>query len=114
MRFVVDMQLPPRLAAWLRLQGAEAWHAVELGLGAASDHRLATEALNRGAAIISKDSDFLKLRPMRDTVGPVVILIRTGNCSTSALMMFWQDNWPAVQAAMARGESLIALERNGL
>jgi predicted nuclease of predicted toxin-antitoxin system len=58
LRFLVDVQLPPALARWLRQRGHEADHVREIGLDAFPDRMIAAEAVKRGAAIITKDSDF--------------------------------------------------------
>jgi predicted nuclease of predicted toxin-antitoxin system len=57
MRFVVDAQLPPALARWLRAQGHEAAHVSDLGMQAASDAAIWDHALASSAAIITKDQD---------------------------------------------------------
>ena len=40
MRFLVDANLSPRVAEWLRAQGHDAAHVFEAGLNEAGDHRI--------------------------------------------------------------------------
>ncbi|WP_420479598.1 DUF5615 family PIN-like protein [Brevundimonas sp. FT23028] len=61
MRFLVDQQLPPRLAEVLRARGCDAVHARDLGLSAAADGVIWAEACRDNAVVISRDEDFLAL-----------------------------------------------------
>lgn len=69
MRFLVDANLPPALAEWVRAHGADADHVMELGLQRASDVELWGWAKAKGAVLISKDGDFLMLK-LADPTGP--------------------------------------------
>lgn len=62
MRFLVDAQLPPRLAARLTELGHEATHVFEIGLVTATDGTIWDQAIIRKAALITKDRDFVILR----------------------------------------------------
>ena len=62
MRFLVDAQLPPALAGWLREQGHEAEHVEDVGLIASTDAAIATHAETNGAVLVTKDEDFSALR----------------------------------------------------
>lgn len=57
MRFLIDAQLPPALATWLEIQGHEAEHVGDCGLGSESDLSIRLYADRVGAAIITKDQD---------------------------------------------------------
>jgi predicted nuclease of predicted toxin-antitoxin system len=52
-RFLVDAQLPPALARWLREAGHEAQHVDELGWRDASDELIWTHALQLDAVIVT-------------------------------------------------------------
>ncbi len=58
MKFLVDAQLPPALARWLREAGHEAQAVRDAGLLEAEDGAIWNHALAIGAAIITKDEDF--------------------------------------------------------
>lgn len=85
MRFLLDAQLPPRLAKLLRARGHEADHAVDLGLGAADDSAIWSRAGALGAVIITKDDDFRE-RVLFSKGRVQVVVIRIGNCSNQALV----------------------------
>jgi predicted nuclease of predicted toxin-antitoxin system len=103
-RFVVDAQLPPGLAIRLREQGYPAEHVNRVGLGAAGDIAIWEHARSDGAALITKDEDFVALA-MREPSGPQVVWLRIGNISNVAL-------WTTVSAALDEiRESLEAGDR---
>jgi predicted nuclease of predicted toxin-antitoxin system len=81
LRFVIDQQLPDALADVLRQLGHEAIHVKSLGMTDASDLAISTKAIELGATILTKDSDFVRLAP----IGPKVVWIRLGNCPNSVL-----------------------------
>ena len=58
MKFVVDVNLPPRLARWLKSQGDEAEHLADLDLLTATDTEIWDRGRNQEAIIVSKDNDF--------------------------------------------------------
>ncbi len=61
MRFLVDMPLSPRLAAWLRENGHDAEHASGAGLHKAKDHHIVESARQQNRIIITADLDFPQL-----------------------------------------------------
>ena len=86
MRFVVDGNLPPRLALLLVGRGHEAWHVFELGDElVAHDVEIARWADAQGGVVISKDADFdapqiTRRSPRR------LIMVEVGNMGTSRLL----------------------------
>lgn len=101
MRFVVDANLPPALATWLREQGADADHVVDLGLSRASDAELWEWAKANGATLVSKDEDFLLLK-LADPDGPKVVWIRFGNTTRRDVIKRLEARWPLILAALDR------------
>lgn len=79
MRFLVDNQLPDKLAAHLRGQGHDCAHVLGLGLDTADDVTVRAHASAHQQAVISKDEDFvyLALRPGDDGR---LIWVRLRNC----------------------------------
>jgi predicted nuclease of predicted toxin-antitoxin system len=106
MKFVVDAQLPPMLARWLRQAGHEAQPVREIGLREAEDFDIWRHALAAGAVIVTKDEDFVGLAQQMVS-GPVVIWLRVGNTSNPALMEWLAPRWPQVLAQLAQGHRLI-------
>ena len=58
MRLLLDAQMPPGLARWLREKGHEAQPVREVGLREAEDGPIWEHARRTGAAIMTKDEDF--------------------------------------------------------
>ena len=86
MKFVVDAQLPRRLAVELARLGHDAIHTTELPLGnATADHDISELADREGRIVMTKDSDFvdghiLYGSPQR------LLFISTGNITNDDLI----------------------------
>jgi predicted nuclease of predicted toxin-antitoxin system len=106
LRFLVDAQLPPRLAARLNELGHEAIHIFEIGLATATDGAIWDEAIIRKAALITKDRDFVTLRVAK-RAGPVIVWLRFGNCDTSSLIERVIGSLNVIAEAVDRGEGVI-------
>lgn len=109
MRFLIDQQLPKKLAAWIRAQGHDAAHIKELGMLHAEDADIWREAEARGAVIVSKDEDFsviVRIRP-----GPQVVWIRVGNCGNVVLLARMANVWPSLILELQAGARLIEVRR---
>ena len=88
MKFLVDAQLPKRIAAWLTVAGCDAVHTLDLPhANRTSDAEVMTVADSQGRAVVTKDADFvdshlLHGRPAR------LMLISTGNIGNLELEAF--------------------------
>jgi predicted nuclease of predicted toxin-antitoxin system len=106
MRFLVDTQLPKRLAHRLREAGHEAEHVLDLNLAQSADNDLWLHATTQQAVIVTKDEDFAEWittgRP-----GPSVVWLRIGNCSNTELLNWLIPQWPQVVQALASGDRLV-------
>lgn len=105
MRFVVDAQLPPALARRLDTLGHLAEHVADRGMAGASDDAIRDYAASVGAVIVTKDEDFAIRRLLSE--GPAVVWLRVGNTRRAALLTRVEAEWPAIVAALERGETLI-------
>ena len=106
MRFLVDNQLPAALAAWLREQGHEAEHVLDLQLAQAKDNPIWQHAQSRGAVIVSKDEDFAEW-VRRGRPGPAVVWLRLGNSTRRELLAWIAPRWPTVMIRLQEGARLI-------
>ena len=106
MRFLVDAQLPPRLAHVLTEAGHEADHVEDLGLRHASDPAIWACAERRQAVIVTKDEDFVE-RYRRQASGPVIVWLRIGNSANAALLSWFLPILPAVVKRIRSGDRLI-------
>lgn len=104
MKFVIDENLPPRLAAWLRERGHDVTHVSDsVGLGV-HDGRLASFAAADGRVIITKDADFQTPR-----ANERVLHLRVGNCSTSELLAWLEPRLEQALQRLGRGEVYVEL-----
>jgi predicted nuclease of predicted toxin-antitoxin system len=98
-KFLVDAQLPRRLARWLVAQGFDARHTLDLPDGNAStDDQVIEYAELEGRIIVTKDSDFVQSHILRSRPGRLW-LVSTGNTSNAALESLIERHWPLIQQA---------------
>jgi predicted nuclease of predicted toxin-antitoxin system len=75
-RFLVDENLPPELAALLTSAGHEAVHVRDVDLTSAPDSVLLDRAATEDRVIVSADTDFGGLLAQRRATRPSVVLVR--------------------------------------
>ncbi len=105
MRFLVDAQLPPRLAAWLRARGHEANHVQDFELEARPDRWVVLQAQKTQSIIITKDADFSAAAIL--SLECRVVWLRIGNATTAALLEKLEHTFPEVERSLHEGQSLI-------
>jgi len=100
MKFVVDAQLPRRIARDLAVAGHEVLHSLDLPLGNRTpDDAIAELADREGRVVVTKDSDFVASFLLRGTPAKL-LLISTGNITNDALSRLLAANLPALVAAL--------------
>jgi predicted nuclease of predicted toxin-antitoxin system len=109
LRFIVDAQLPPRLALWLSARGHEASHVRDLDLADQPDTAILAKARELGAAIITKDADFMHLA--RATGPCKIVWIRFGNATSGDLLLCLEPIWAEIEDALANGQQLVEVSR---
>ena len=102
MRFLVDQNVPLRIAAELRAAGLQAVHTSELGLQRAEDADLMKLARAEDRIIITFDSDFSRMLALGGDDAPSVIHLRIGPADFSRLGAF------ILNAVAIAGDSLAA------
>lgn len=99
MKFLVDAQLPRRLARWLATEGCDAIHTLDLPhANTSTDDEVMEIADREDRIVVSKDADFvqshiLRSRPRR------LWLISTGNMRNADLEALISRNWAGIQQA---------------
>ena len=73
MRFLVDANLSPRVAEWLRNEGYDAVHVFDIGLNQAGDRQIFEEAASRRQILLTSDLDFGEIVARSPT--PISVLI---------------------------------------
>lgn len=92
MRFLVDAQLPKRLATFLTLYGHDAIHTLDLPLANNTPDQIINElSMAETRVVITKDADFrdshlLKGEPYK------LLLIATGNIKNNDLLQLFEQN----------------------
>ena len=108
MKFLVDAQLPPALARWLREAGCEAQAVREMGLREADDGAIWLHAEANGLVIVTKDEDFAQ-RVQATGSGPSVVWLRVGNTSNEALQAWFVPRVPQIVALLDQGTRLVEI-----
>jgi predicted nuclease of predicted toxin-antitoxin system len=104
-RFLVDQQLPPALADWLRASGHHADHTERLGLGRSSDAVVWAYANQTGSVVVTKDGDFASMRRRSD--GPQILWLRIGNASTTDVLTHVERRWLQTIEYLKAGEAIV-------
>ena len=76
MRFLVDLNLSPRLALRLREAGHDALHAADLDLFTTTDEQLIEIAREEERFVVSADSDFGTILARTHAQSPSIIFVR--------------------------------------
>ncbi len=85
MNFLVDAQLPRRVAAWLTAAGCDALHTLDLVAGnRTTDAQVNDAADSEQRAVVSKDADFVDRHLLHGRPAKL-LLISTGNISNRDL-----------------------------
>ena len=113
MKFIVDAQLPLRLAHDLAAPGHDVRHTLELPLGnQTSDADIAALAAREGRVVVTKDSDFVTTFLLHGSP-PKLLLISTGNISNDALSRLVAANLATLESAFA-AHSFIELNASAI
>jgi predicted nuclease of predicted toxin-antitoxin system len=107
MKFWLDAQLPPMLAAWLSKEyGVEALSLRDLGLRDASDIEIFDAAHRGQVVVISKDSDFVEL-VSRHGSPPQLLWVTCGNVTNVRLQAVFNKTFPDALALLASGQAIV-------
>jgi predicted nuclease of predicted toxin-antitoxin system len=105
-KFLIDAQLPPALARWLREAGHEAEHVEDVGLREASDSAIWARSLQSGTVIVTKDEDFAA-RSAQAATAPVIVWLRVGNTTNRALRAWIEPRLPGIAGLLTHGCRLV-------
>jgi len=92
MKFLVDAQLPRRLASRLHEAGHEAMHTLDLPLGNRTPDSVINElSLREGYVVVTKDADFVNSFLLHQQPRKL-LLVSTGNIRNSELELLFISN----------------------
>ena len=113
MKFLVDAQLPRRLASLLQIQGHDAIHTLDLpAANRTSDQEIIRFADIEQRVVITKDADFVHSFHI-DREPKKLLLISTGNISNAELDVLLITNLSAIVSAFQTG-SFVEMSRTSL
>ena len=107
MRFLIDAQLPPAVAAWIRQHGHEAHAVRELGLRDAEDSEIWAHAAETSAVVVTKDEDFALLAAIDPSAA--VLWVRVGNTSNAYLLAHFEEHWDEILRHLSAGDRIVEL-----
>jgi predicted nuclease of predicted toxin-antitoxin system len=103
-KFIVDAQLPRRLARELTALGADALHTLELPTANRTpDGELRRGAVAENRIVVTKDGDFVDWFLLHGAP-PKLFFISTGNITNDELLTLVRGNWPTIAQMLAQGE----------
>ena len=104
MKFIVDAQLPRRLARELAASGHDAAHTLDFPAGnRTADGDIIAISVREGRVVVTKDNDFVTSFLLKG-LPPKLLLISTGNISNDALSKLIAANLPALEAAFSKND----------
>jgi predicted nuclease of predicted toxin-antitoxin system len=107
-RFLVDQNLSPRLAAVLGERGHDAVHTSSLGLEVAPDAVILERARNDSRVLISADSDFGTTLASTRAVRPSILYIRrVQGRRVEQIVTLIVDNLDATEDALGEGSIVV-------
>ena len=113
MKFLVDTQLPVRLARFLEAAGYDTIHTRDLPQqNATTDTQINTLSIQQNRIVISKDRDFLDSFLIRQQPYKL-LLVTTGNITNTELEALFQTNLPQITTLFVQ-HSLIEMNRNSI
>jgi predicted nuclease of predicted toxin-antitoxin system len=102
MNFLVDAQLPRRLARELVAAGHDAVHTLDLpAANRTPDNDIVAVAIQENRIVVTKDNDFVVSFHLRGAP-PKLLLISTGNISNDRLSQLLAANLAALEKAFSQ------------
>lgn len=110
MKFLIDAQLPPSLAAWFEARGHEARHVASLSGLDAPDAEIWDRAISDDYVIVTKDRDFVEWARSR-TPKARILWVRFGNMRRDVLQARLDLVWPQLQDVLVGDVTVIEVGR---
>ena len=100
MNFLIDAQLPRRLARWLKFEGHDAIHTLDLPAGnRTEDAQINAISIREQRVVVTKDVDFVDTFLLRHTPCKL-LLVATGNIGNAELVRMFEDNLDEIVRAL--------------
>ena len=106
-QYIVDTQLPPRLARYLSDKGYNTIHTTSFPDGhLLSDNEIVEIAIRDQRIVISKDGDFFDNYLLKGCP-PAVLLLQFGNIKNADLLQHFDTNMNVIDERFEQGAELI-------
>lgn len=113
MKFVVDAQLPRRVAHEIRALGGDALHTLDLpARNRTTDGEIVRFSRQESRVVVTKDSDFVDSFLLRGEPEKL-LFITTGNIANNELVLLLRTNWAQIELMLTEG-SFVELSRTTL
>lgn len=109
MRFLVDANLSPRVAEWLRERGHDAVHVFEIALNQAGDRLIFKEAARGRRILVTADLDFGEVLA-RSSGRVSVLILRLRSTATANVIRRLEVALAQTTAALEEGAVVIVGE----
>lgn len=114
MKFIVDTQLPHKLATYLRKEGYDCIHTTHFKDGhLLGDEEIIKIAIDSDRSVISKDADFLDNYHLKGAP-PKVLYLTFGNISNNNLLSYFADHLESIIEHFGKGSEFIEFNQRGL
>lgn len=107
MRFLLDMNISPEVAEWLRASGHGAVHVREARLASALDVDLFALAAQEGRVVVTFDLDFGEIIAASGEHRVSVVLFRTRSARKASLVERLRQVLPATVETLAAGAVVV-------
>ncbi|NJO02226.1 MAG: DUF5615 family PIN-like protein [Bacteroidia bacterium] len=112
MKFIVDTQLPPRLAHYLTSKGYDSVHTTFYEDGhLLKDKEIIVIAKNEDRTVATKNADFFDNYFIKGSP-PKVLLIEFGNINNNDLIQLFEENLEKVMLMFQEGSNLVLFRRD--
>jgi predicted nuclease of predicted toxin-antitoxin system len=108
LKFLVDVNLPPRLISGMRAEGHDCDHVSILLSPQALDTEIAAAANERAAVLMSKDIDFVDL-VQRGVLRVALVHVRLGNMSAHATCSVLWSRLPQIVDSVQAGQRIVEI-----
>ncbi|PIV57620.1 MAG: hypothetical protein COS14_13830 [Bacteroidetes bacterium CG02_land_8_20_14_3_00_31_25] len=113
-KFIIDTQLPPKLANHLTNKGTDTIHTTFFNNGhLLKDKEIIDIAINEKRIIITKDNDFLDYFIIKGSP-PKIILLECGNIRNNALLKLLDNKFDKIIKLLKNKNELIIIQKNNI
>ncbi|MCU0426405.1 MAG: DUF5615 family PIN-like protein [Candidatus Kapabacteria bacterium] len=110
MKFLLDVNVAPRLGDMLHKEGHSYRHIALIGLGDSTDTAILELARRNNEVVITHDLDFGALLAFSNASSPSVITLRLHQINTEAMFKILSVNWHNIEKPLIDG-ALVLIEQ---